>query len=234
MLQRLADDFVLLVLLLASVFMLSLFADDIAARVRSARNLGSYAEWFTGITTGAVAILAWRTSREATKTATIALDVQLRQSASALTWTLKEMATDARPELPTGNMERMAYGVSHPYQGVDPVVQASVGIFLRNIGTNTLTDLKIKFNDDVAAVGDSSYGLLEYAGEIRPIRPLAPGEDAHYVFHGRHDPATETNIAWGMDVLQNRFVDWVEYVDHGRRWRRDRAGVLSLVEDPEG
>jgi hypothetical protein len=187
--------------------------------------LGDAATWFTGLATTAVAVLAWRTSRQAVRAATYATEEQVKAEASRVTWwfephILPSTAVEA-------DLVDLPPAPGSPSRENDPRVATEASgtavLLVRNANGHPVGNVHLHVADerhvDVASLGTHSLGLLR-PGTVR-FRLQLDGAAAS---------ATEELVVRSR-LAGNELAEWLEFTDSANRvWRRHADGSLHLQD----
>src|SRR3954447_18173410 len=92
----LTSDLAVFMAAMVVILFLALYYDAIAVALRR-MDVGSLAEWVTGVTIAILAFLAWRTSRDAARVSGRSLALTRREAASGLSWWLEGPVTTPDP-----------------------------------------------------------------------------------------------------------------------------------------
>jgi hypothetical protein len=209
-------------LLIFGVFLVVFFASDLAVAVARS-SLGDLATWVVGVAAAVIAWKAARIARDSQTTAERALEQQLREEASKVTWFVDRFThDDPRYDLSyrtfSEHLDDGVYG--HFPEGDRHVCWAVICILNRNDAA-MVTDVSILF--------EGSEAITALSRGLKTIGDVRPGQSKVWVeLRGEQSSALASTYA--QDRLErNRYAEWIQFTDSQNRcWRRHRNGRLEV------
>jgi hypothetical protein len=196
---------------------------DALASAVDVMAFGDAATWFAGIATAAVALLAWRTARDAAKVSAYTLQEQVKAEASGVTWWFETHVLPAVPgdadlaDLPPP-AGILPWELEPPVQGEG---SGTAVLLIRNGNSSPVGNVLVHIVDEryvhSVSLGTHSIGLLRpgvvrFRVNLRDAGTSAKGESI-----------VLTRLA------ENGFAEWLEFTDSANRtWRRHADGSLHL------